>query len=605
MGEVYRARDTELGRDVAIKVLAGAFAGDPERLARFRREARLLASINHPHIAAIYGIEEAEGLRYLVLELVEGQTLADRVEDGPVPVEEALDVAVQIADALEAAHDKGIVHRDLKPSNVMVTAKGRVKVLDFGIAKATGSDPSTDSTELTLTGTLVGTTPYMSPEQVRGRPVDARSDLWSFGCVLFELLTGRRAFDHETTIETLSAILEREPDLESVPPETPREVRELLDSAFRKDPDRRVSEIAETRAVLDRGLASVRGGRGPVATTARRVGFQLGAAAIVLVALVLGVSTGGLPERIRPLLTDGGAVAGMMLLAAGVAAVLWRVVKTAGVGLRRSRAGRSFLLAALVAIVVAIAAWQAEAWWSGRADRLRDEVLDVYVVLPFEKLDDEREEELLDVSEHYRSTLASIFSDLDSVRVMPTVFDPEVMRLHPPECSYRRVLDWLGESELSADVVLCSTVDLFDDDETHSGVMLVSRVKRVRDETLVPVSDMIRQTATYSDITWLALRTSFRVVSLLRDDPGIDLSPEDEARVKSRILETYGVFLSFKEPEGEAASRVERASSLDAGPDAESQGALDAYTSSVDLGRYASRNEAARSAFKTRVIGDW
>jgi hypothetical protein len=661
MGEVYRARDIELGRDVAIKVLPDAVADDPERVARFRREARLLASINHPHIAAIYGIEQVDGLRCLVLELVEGQTLDDRVAAGTVSVEEALDAAVQIADALEAAHEKGIVHRDLKPSNVMVTPKGRVKVLDFGIAKVSGGRPSADSTALTVTGTLVGTTPYMSPEQIRGGPVDARSDLWSFGCVLFELLTGRRAFDLDTTVETLSAILEREPDLEALPPETPRDVRELLAAAFRKNPDQRLSDIAESRLVLERALASVRSGRRPGAMVAGRVGFSLALVPVVLAAsALLVVATGGLPdgiveavaERIRPLLTDGGAIAALLLLAAAAATFFWKFLEAARVRLRGAGAARGFAVAALVAyvpvipavlvagrswaaltlvvggaivwvargwlgsssarrwsvvaaqVVVVAAAWQAQGWWTGREDRMRDEIVDVYVVLPFEKLNDEQEEELLDVSEHYRSTLASIFSDLDSVHVMPTVFDPEVMRSYPPECSYRRVLSWLGESELSADVVLCSTVDLFDDDEAHSGVVLVSRVKRVRDETLVPVSNMIRQTGTYSDITWLALKTGFRIVRLLKDDPGVGLSREDEAKVKGRILEAYGVFLSFKDPAGEAASRVERALGLDAVPDAEILAALDAYDSPVDLGRYASRSEAARSAFTTRVIGD-
>src|SRR5580704_17106917 len=201
MGEVYRARDTTLGRDVAIKILPPLFTSDPERLARFEREARMLAALNHPHIGAIYGVEDADGVRGLVLELVEGPTLADRLTAGPLPVTEALTIARQIADALDAAHERGIIHRDLKPANVKVTPNGRVKVLDFGLAKAfagdrTGDDPTnspTFSRTATAQGVILGTAAYMSPEQARGHAVDKRTDMWAFGCVLYELLTGRQA----------------------------------------------------------------------------------------------------------------------------------------------------------------------------------------------------------------------------------------------------------------------------------------------------------------------------------------------------------------------------------------------------------------------------
>ena len=223
MGEVYRARDTKLGRDVAIKVLPREFTCDPERLARFAREARVLATLNHPHIGAIYGFEdsapapdsEQSAVHALVLELVEGETLADRIARGSVPVEEALTYARQIAAALDAAHEKGIVHRDLKPANIKVTPDGVVKVLDFGLAKAALDERNapvlshspTITAAATRDGTILGTAAYMSPEQARGRPVDKRADLWAFGCVLYELLTGRSPFERETVIDTLSAIV--------------------------------------------------------------------------------------------------------------------------------------------------------------------------------------------------------------------------------------------------------------------------------------------------------------------------------------------------------------------------------------------------------------
>lgn len=215
MGEVWRARDTKLGREVALKILPERLAGDPDRLARFRREARMLASLNHPHIGAIYGLEESNGLEVLVLELVEGPTLADLVARGPLPLDEALPIARQIADALEAAHEQGIIHRDLKPANVKLRPDGTVKILDFGLAKAleptgsAGTDPATSPT-LTAVGThmgvILGTAAYMAPEQARGRPVDKRADIWAFGVVLYEMLTGRRAFEDETVTDVLAGV---------------------------------------------------------------------------------------------------------------------------------------------------------------------------------------------------------------------------------------------------------------------------------------------------------------------------------------------------------------------------------------------------------------
>ena len=201
MGEVYRARDTKLDRDVAIKVLPDDLAADPDRLARFEREAKLLAALSHANIGSIYGLEESDGVRFLVLELIEGETLGQRLRKGAIPVPEALDIARQIAEALEAAHDEGIIHRDVKPANVLLTGKGGVKVLDFGIAKSTVLDTGVAKTELatslTMDGTLMGTPPYMSPEQIRGEEADKRADIWAFGCVVYEMLAGKGAFVRE------------------------------------------------------------------------------------------------------------------------------------------------------------------------------------------------------------------------------------------------------------------------------------------------------------------------------------------------------------------------------------------------------------------------
>jgi Tol biopolymer transport system component len=271
MGEVYRARDTRLGRDVALKVLPRLFSADRERLARFEREARLLASLNHPHIAAIYGVEETAGAHALVLELVEGPTLAERLHRGPLPIAEAVGIARQIADALEAAHERGIVHRDLKPQNIKVKPDGTVKVLDFGLAKAAMaaagdaevSPTSTAPIDGTRDGIIVGTTSYMSPEQSRGHAVDKRTDIWAFGCVLYEMLTGRAAFAGETISDTIAAILERQPDLSKLPATTPPGVRRLLQRCLAKDPKRRLRDIGDAHVDLDEeGLAPTTERRG-------------------------------------------------------------------------------------------------------------------------------------------------------------------------------------------------------------------------------------------------------------------------------------------------------------------------------------------------------
>src|SRR5882672_4965940 len=228
MGEVYRARDTKLGREVALKLLPSLFTADADRVGRFKREAQLLASLNHPHIGAIYGFEDAGNVLALVLELVEGDTLYDRVRRGRLPLSEALAAAQQIADALDAAHRAGIIHRDLKPSNIKITPDGVVKVLDFGLAKAlaaegSGPDQSNSPTMAggTIPGVILGTVAYMSPEQARGQPVDKRTDIWAFGCVFFEMLTGSSAFARETATDTIAAVVGAEPDWTSLPADTP------------------------------------------------------------------------------------------------------------------------------------------------------------------------------------------------------------------------------------------------------------------------------------------------------------------------------------------------------------------------------------------------
>jgi len=261
MGEVYRAEDTNLSREVAIKVLPEQFTQDPQRLARFEREAKLLASLNHPNIAAIHSFEHSDEIHFLVLELVEGETLAERVAKGPVPVEEALEVCRQIAEGVEAAHEKGVIHRDLKPANVKVTPEGKVKILDFGLAKAFEAEtPVTDisqsptlTEEMTRAGVILGTAAYMSPEQAKGKPVDKRADIFAFGAVLYELLTGKRAFQGETITETLGAIIHKEPDWEALPGATPWRIRDLLRKCLTKDVHDRIDGIANVR--IDMKLA--------------------------------------------------------------------------------------------------------------------------------------------------------------------------------------------------------------------------------------------------------------------------------------------------------------------------------------------------------------
>ncbi len=262
MGEVYRAHDSKLGRDVALKVLPEAFARDAERMARFQREAKVLASLNHPNIASIYGLEDSGSAHALVMELIEGPTLADRIKAGPIPIDDAVQIARQICEALEYAHERGIVHRDLKPANVKVTTDDAVKVLDFGLAKALENDASsidistspTISRMATQAGVLLGTAAYMSPEQAKGKPVDRRADIWAFGCVLYETMTGKMAFSGETVTDTLAAVIKEEPDWSQLPTNTPTRARVLLQRCLQKDPKQRLRDIGDARISLDEVL---------------------------------------------------------------------------------------------------------------------------------------------------------------------------------------------------------------------------------------------------------------------------------------------------------------------------------------------------------------
>src|SRR5262245_36612396 len=267
MGEVYRATDTLLKRQVAIKVLPASVAGDSERLIRFQREAEILAALNHPNIAHIHGLERSDGTIALVLELVEGPTLADRIAQGPVPIAETLAIATQIAEALDTAHERGIIHRDLKPANIKVREDGTVKVLDFGLAKALdpshgsgGRDqgpgglslsPTITTPAMTHAGVILGTAAYMSPEQARGRAVDQRADIWAFGAVLFEMLAGRRPFDGEDMTDVLGAVVRLEPQWDALPSMTPVRITQVLRLCLRKDPKQRVADIRDVKLALD------------------------------------------------------------------------------------------------------------------------------------------------------------------------------------------------------------------------------------------------------------------------------------------------------------------------------------------------------------------
>jgi Tol biopolymer transport system component/serine/threonine protein kinase len=317
MGEVYRARDAKLNRDVALKILSGAFVTDPDRLARFHREAQVLASLNHPNIAAIYGFEDSAATHALVLELVEGPTLADRIAQGPLALADALPMARQLADALEAAHDLGIVHRDLKPANIKVRPDGTVKVLDFGLAKALGPESASASadamnsptlTRATQLGVILGTAAYMSPEQAKGKVVDKRTDIWAFGCVLYEMLSGRRAFTGDDTSDMLAAVLRQEIDWTALPADTPASLKRLLARCLDRDSRTRLRDIGEVRVLLSSPLSdpaaatiaprAARTSRGRSAFMWAAAGLVVGAGIVVAAQWIArGSSSAGVADR--------------------------------------------------------------------------------------------------------------------------------------------------------------------------------------------------------------------------------------------------------------------------------------------------------------------
>ena len=341
MGEVYRARDTRLNRDVALKVLPELFAADADRLARFTREAQTLAALNHPNIAHIHGLEEfpppgpgQAGVRALAMELVDGDDLSDIIRRGPLPLADALPIAAQIASALEAAHEHGIVHRDLKPANTKVRPDGTVKVLDFGLAKAASPalalsggaplpSPTMTSPAMTAMGVVLGTAAYMAPEQARGKPVDRRADIWAFGVILMEMLTGRRLFDGETVSDVMVAVMTAPVDLASLPADVPSRVRELIARCLERDPRRRLRDIGEARVALESpatditasSVGTIAGGQPLVSVPSRRWMLPW---AIAGVSLALAATAGALWLRAASTPTAVAATA------AGDRAAVWR-----------------------------------------------------------------------------------------------------------------------------------------------------------------------------------------------------------------------------------------------------------------------------------------
>jgi len=308
MGEVYVADDLNLNRKVAVKFLPDAFTGDPERMARFEREAKVLASLNHPNIAAIYGLEQAGGKRFIVMELVEGESLAQRMSKGPLPIDEALAICRQITEGLEAAHEKGVIHRDLKPANVMITEGDKVKILDFGLAKALSDEiQSVDSSHsptlteaMTRPGVILGTAAYMSPEQAKGKSVDKRADIWAFGCILYECLTGKRAFEGETVTETLAAILKAEPDWSLLPRNTPASIRTLLHRCLNRDSRERQRDIGESRIAITEYLANPAAQAAPAATPVHGRNYWMAASILLflgIAALLFAYLNRKEPER--------------------------------------------------------------------------------------------------------------------------------------------------------------------------------------------------------------------------------------------------------------------------------------------------------------------
>ena len=609
MGVVYRARDPDLGRELAIKVLHGSLVTSTQ-LDRFEREAKLLASLNHPNIATIHAIGETDGRPYLVLELIAGQPLSQRLEAGALPLEQVLVLGKQVAAAVEAAHEAGIVHRDLKPANIMVTERGLVKILDFGIAKAVGVRPSAgEDQELTGAGMLVGTVPYMSPEQIRGEAVDERSDLWAFGCLLFESLTGRSPFERRTAALTFVAIHENEPDLDELPADTPDGVRALVSECLQKEPGQRSISAGAARTSLEGALGLLQGparGRWSETSPAQRIaGAMVGVLATLL---VLAVAEGSVlrallavtPRGLRGLVSNGTWLALAASLLVGAALLVARD-RPAGA---RARRGPFLKRGALVAAVLLgfSVLYLGGSWLTAKAQSLGVGALDVYVALPFEPADDEDSGELLDLSERYRSTLETVFSDVASVRIMPGAYDEETLGSWPPQCTLQRVELWMAGSDLRPDLVLCNWVNLFVD-EGARGMKVVSTLRRVHDRGLEFLDRMNAQGAD-TEVVYLALRTGVHLVRSLKDEPPFELTPADEQAVMDRILDQYSIFLTLKGETGAQAARVVDDLRRSGPADGSSvQEVLDAYESAVSLDSDAGRHARVRDALLQRVGG--
>ena len=379
MGEVYRARDTRLDRDVAIKILPEVFAADAERVARFQREAKTLAALNHPNIAQIFGLEQAGDVHALAMELVAGDDLSQRIARGAIPLDEALPIAQQIAEALEAAHEQGIIHRDLKPANIKVRPDGTVKVLDFGLAKAmepAGAMAASNSMSPTITspammtgvGMILGTAAYMSPEQARGKPVDKRTDIWAFGCVLYEMLSGRRAFGADDVTETLAFVITKEVDWAALPSTTPGPIRNLLRRCLQKDPHRRWHDAADARLEIEEAMSAHPDTTaiGPVRVRSRWT------AAAVVATIAAAAVTGGLLGRLDPAIARSrseGVPAGDRVHGHSSLVAEWFRVPTSR-SLRTGRASCISAIAARSSLSVGSTPWSRHCCSRGRsADR--------------------------------------------------------------------------------------------------------------------------------------------------------------------------------------------------------------------------------------------
>ena len=548
MGTVYRARDPDLNRDLAIKVLPDDLVSRAQ-LARFEREAKLLASLNHPNIATIHTIGETGGRPYLVLELIEGESLSQRLTGGPLPVDVAADIGRQVAEAMEAAHEAGIVHRDLKPANVMITTRGLVKILDFGIAKAAGSGtPAADRMKVTGDGTLMGTIPYMSPEQIEGGEVDQRSDLWALGCLLFEILTGASPFQRSTSALTLVAIQKEAPDLAALPGGTPEALKEMIAGCLDKDPERRPASANVVRALLSDTLTGLRGP--PTGAWSRMT--PMGRAAWVAVGVlttlaVLTVAEGSfvrtiidsLPPKLRIGVTDGGRLAAVAL---AVLLLGFRVLMGGGPGQIRRRIRIAGI--GLVAAVGLASFYPVGSWMKEKAYLLFFGGLDVYVSLPFQGADDEDAAYLLSISADYRETLETVFSGIEAVSIKPAEYDSDMLGANPPQCTYQRAEVWAG-TVLAKDLVLCNDVNVLLDRDGGRGLRVVSSLQRADDKRL-DLIDQIQTEGTDEEVLYLALVLSAEIVKTVRHEQALQLDPLDEETVLGRILDRYGTFLGLR-----------------------------------------------------------